>query len=324
LYNLLIYLLLLLSIVISFWVSLVEATYLTVRSTSLMEALNAGNQKASKALKIIGNKTRLVSTTTFVDTISNVVLASTTGLIISSVLGPIGWVYSAVLGSLGIMVFLYLFPKAVGVEHATSMAITLAPTSWVLLKVLSPITVPLAALASRLSSRFVGKPVPRETQLVNEFEAFLMLLERSGHVTPGSRRFLKSALSSSKVKVGDVATPTKKLVTISQDATVGDAVATMGRSMHANLPVYDAIKHVFLGAITFKSIAPALAAGRYSDSIVQYIVEPPRVKHDDYVSTAMEDMEKSGITMALVTKDGDVTGMITLTDILEEILDIKV
>jgi len=79
-----------------------------------------------------------------------------------------------------------------------------------------------------------------------------------------------------------------------------------------------------LGAITFKSIAPALAAGRYSDSIVQYIVEPPRVKHDDYVSTAMEDMEKSGITMALVTKDGDVTGMITLTDILEEILDIKV
>jgi len=321
---LLVYLFLGLSIVFSFWVSLVEATYLTARSTSLMAALNAGNQRASRALRIISDRTRLISATTFVDTFSNVVLASTTGLIFSGDFGVIGWIYSAILGSLGIMIFLYLFPKAIGVEHATRMAIFLAPSSYILLKVLSPITAPLASLASRLSSRLVGKPAHRDSQLVSEFEAFLMLLERSGHVTPGSRRFLKSALSSSKVKVGYVATPVKKLVTVNPNATVGEAVAIMGRSLHANLPVYDATNHAFLGAITFNSIAPALAAGRYSDRITEYILEPPRVSFDDYVSKAMEDMERTGITMSLVMKDGDVAGMITLTDILEEILDVKV
>ena len=86
------------SIFVSFWSSLVEATYLTLRPFSLSSSIGSGSAKASAALEIVSEKTRLVSVTTFVDTISNVVLATTIGLVLSDYFGPIGWVYISVVG----------------------------------------------------------------------------------------------------------------------------------------------------------------------------------------------------------------------------------
>ena len=63
---------------VSFWSSLIEATYLTVRPVSL-NATRSGTRGAGQALELIREKTRLVSTTTFIDTITNVVLASSIG-----------------------------------------------------------------------------------------------------------------------------------------------------------------------------------------------------------------------------------------------------
>ncbi len=77
-----VYIALLGAIFVSFWSSLVEATYLTLRPFSLSSSINGGSTRATKALEIVNEKTRLVSVTTFIDTISNVVLASTIGLIL--------------------------------------------------------------------------------------------------------------------------------------------------------------------------------------------------------------------------------------------------
>ena len=135
------------AVVVSFWSSVVEATYLTLRPFSLSSSIEAGSSKAAAALEIVSEKTRLVSVTTFIDTISNVVLASTIGLIFSDYFGPIGWVYTAVFGSLIIMVLLYLLPKAIGIENALRMSLFLAPSSKVLMGFFAPIAVPLTSIA---------------------------------------------------------------------------------------------------------------------------------------------------------------------------------
>jgi Mg2+/Co2+ transporter CorB len=132
---------LLVAILLSFWISLVEATYLTARPAPLRLASESGERKANTAISITNEKTRLVSTTTFVDTFANVVIATTVGLILSNILGDYGWVFSAVFGSLAIMVFLYLLPKAIGIENSTRMAILLAPSTNFLLRILSPVLV---------------------------------------------------------------------------------------------------------------------------------------------------------------------------------------
>src|SRR2546428_8931400 len=138
-----------------------EATYLTVRPVSLNAAARSGTKGAVQALELIREKTRLVSTTTFLDTITNVVLASSIGLIFSEFFGPLGWVYSAILGSFLIMIFLFLLPKAIGIENSVRMAIRLAPSSLALVKVLSPVAVPLTNFARSLSQQLMGSQATR-------------------------------------------------------------------------------------------------------------------------------------------------------------------
>jgi putative hemolysin len=313
------------AILLSFWISLVEATYLTARPTPLRLASEGGDKRATTALKITNEKTRLVSTTTFVDTFSNVVIATSMGLILSSLLGNFGWIYDDIVGSLAIMVFLYLLPKAIGIENSRRMAIALAQSTNLLLKVLSPIAVPLTRFASRLSRRVMVDRSETDTKsLVNEFEDFLILLERAGHVAPDAGKVIRSALSSSKSVAGDFATPLNEIVSIGARSSVSDALKVMGESGHPHLPIRDESTLSLAGAITFGSLSPAMAKGRFSDNIMNYSVEPARVDVKDATVTVIERMEEAKVTMAFVDRAGTTVGMVTLTDILEVVLGIIV
>ena len=171
-----VYISLVVAIVTSFWSSLVEATYLTLRPFSLSSSIGDGSTRASTALEIVSEKTRLVSVTTFVDTVSNVVLATAIGLILSDAFGPIGWVYSALGGSFVIMTLLYLLPKAIGIENALRMSVVLAPSTKAVMGVLAPLAVPLTNFARSLSERLVGKPGYKEVDLAAEFEDVVTML----------------------------------------------------------------------------------------------------------------------------------------------------
>ncbi len=187
-----VYIALLATVLVAFWSSLVEATYLTLRPFSLSSSIASGSTNAATALEIVSEKTRLVSVTTFVDTISNVVLASTIGLILSDYFGPIGWVYSAVGGSFVIMTLIYLLPKAIGIENALRMSIVLAPSTKVVMSVLAPMAVPLTNFARSLSERLVGKPGYKEVDLAAEFEDVVTMLEKAGHIEPDAGRLLRT------------------------------------------------------------------------------------------------------------------------------------
>jgi putative hemolysin len=320
-----VYVPLFIAVILSFWISLVEATYLTVRPAPLRLASESGNRRADVAIRITNEKTRLISTTTFVDTFSNVVIATTAGIILSSSLGAYGWIISAIFGSLLIMIFLYLIPKAIGIENSFRMAITLSHSSDVLLRVLSPIAVPLTSFAGRLSGRFIVDRAKTDSRtLVNEFEDFLILLERAGHVAPDAGKVIRSALSSTHSLAKDFLTPAQEIVSIEDTSTVEQALKLMGQSSHPHVPIRNARLKTYVGAVTFSSLCPAMANGRFSDSVIGYAVEPARVSVDDPAVAVMDRMEHAQVTMAFVYQEDAIAGMITLTDILEVILGMKV
>lgn len=322
--SLVVYAALLVSITVAFWSSLVEATYLTLRPFSLSSSIDGGSSSASKALIIVNEKTRLVSVTTFLDTISNVVLASTIGLILSEFFGPIGWVYSAVAGSLVIMVFFYLLPKAIGIENALRMSITLAPGTKFILDGLSPLALPLTSFARAISERLVGKPSYREVDLVDEFEDVVSMLEKAGHIEPDAGRLLRTALSSSKSSAIDSITPIEDIVSVPSDATILEVLKAMGRTNHPRMPVYDPKKRVYVGAVTFRTISKAIGRDLLKASILDYMIQPARVDKDEKLAPVMEKMQDAGTTIAFVFDGERMVGMITLSDIIEQLLGVKV
>ena len=308
----------------AFWSSLVEATYLTLRPFSLSSSINSGSSKAATALEIVSEKTRLVSVTTFVDTISNVILATSIGLILSDAFGPIGWVYSSVGGSLVIMILLYLLPKAIGIENALRMSIFLAPSTKLLMGALAPLAVPLTSFARALSERLVGKPGYKEVDLAAEFEDVVTMLERAGHIEPDAGRLLRTALASSKNVALDAITPLEEIVSIASDASILDALKAMGRTNHPRIPVYDTAKKQYIGAVTFNTISRAISRDLLDITVHDYIIQPARVSRDEGLATVIDRMQDAGTTIAFVFDEDKMVGMITLSDILERVLGVKV
>ena len=312
------------SVFVAFWSSLIEATYLTLRPFSLSSSIGGGSTRAAKALEIVSEKTRLVSVTTFTDTISNVVLASTIGLTLSEFFGPIGWVYSAVAGSFVIMTLLYLLPKAIGIENALRMSLFLAPSTIALMSVLAPIAVPLTTFARSLSERLVGKPGYKEVDLADEFEDVVTMLEKGGHIEPDAGRLLRAALTSSKSPARDSVTPIGQIVSVDSDSTVLDALRMMGQTGHPRIPVYDPRRNEYIGAVTFHTIAKAISREMIDSKIHDYMIQPARVSADESLPSVMEKLQEAGTTIAFVFEGEQMIGVLTLSDIIEQILGIKV
>ncbi len=308
----------------SFWASLVEATYLTLRPLSLSSEVSSGSASAAKALEIVHEKTKLVSVTTFIDTISNVVLATSIGLILSGYFGALGWVYSAVGGSLVIMVLLYLLPKAIGIENALRMSIFLAPSSAMMLRLLAPVALPMTSLARSLSERIMGKSGYEKVDLVDEFEDVVAMLEKAGSIEPDAGRLIRTALASSKSSAQDILTPVSEIVHVGSDSSVLDSLKVMGRANHPRMPVYDQAKGAYLGIVTFRTLTRAVGRDELSAPAVDYMVQPARVAKDEGVASVMERMQEAGSTAAFVFDGPEMVGMITLSDIIEQILGVKV
>lgn len=319
-----VYLALGVAVAVSFWMALVEATFLTVRPLSLTTESVGGNSKATKAIKVVGEKTKLVSTTTLVSTFTDVILTSATGLILSSAFGPQGWIFTVVIASLAIMVFLNLLPKAIGIENSVRVALFLSPSTAILLAVLSPIALPLTKLAKTLSQAVVGRPAYEKGALVDEFESLLIMLERAGEIEPDSGRILRSALASSKTTAGDLLTPINEIVAVNVGSDVRAALRLMGKSNHPHLPVYDAKAGTYIGAVTFRSLFRAFSAEGVTDGVVRYMVQPAKVDQDETAASVMDKMQRAGVTMAFVSEGGKLAGMVTVTDILEVILGTKI
>lgn len=312
------------SVIVAFWSSLVEATYLTLRPFSLSSSINSESGGAAKALEIVNEKTKLVSVTTLLDTSANVILASSVGLILSDYFGPIGWVYSAIIGSFGIMTLLYLLPKAIGIENALRMSILLAPSCKLVLEGLSPIAVPLTSFARTLSERLVGKPSYKEVDLVDEFEDVVAMLERAGHIEPDAGRLLRTALTSSKRTAGDVITPEKEMISVAGDASILEAVKAMGKTNHPRMPVYDERMKAYVGAVTFRTVSKAIGRGLLKEGIHDYMIQPAKVLKDEGLASVMEKLQDAGTTIAFVYDGDNMIGMITLSDIIEQILGVTV
>jgi len=200
----------------------------------------------------------------------------------------------------------------------------LAPSTKVVMDGLAPLAVPLTNLARSLSERLVGKPGYKEVDLAAEFEDVVTMLEKAGHIEPDAGRLLRTALASSKTSAGDTMTPIKEIIAIDSDAIIIDALKTMGQTDHPRMPVYDAKKKAYVGAVTFRTVSKAISRDLIESHIHDYIIQPARVSKDDGLATVIEKMQDAATTIAFVFDGQEMVGMVTLSDIIERVMGVKV
>src|SRR5437763_7975085 len=155
----------------------------------------------------------------------------------------------------------------------------------------------------------------------DDIEALIDVGEAEGIIEEEERELIQSAIEFGDTTVGEIMTPRTEIVALSNTATVREARNVIIDSRHSRLPVYrDQIDNVE-GIIYVRDLLPSLSLGKADTPFAPFIRPVFFVPETKPVAKLLREMQKAHQYLAMVVDEyGGVAGLVTVEDILEEIV----
>lgn len=224
------------------------------------------------------------------------------------------------------IVFGELGPKAIALRYAEQVSLVLGPPSVTIARFLQPIVWSLerstqwvlALLGLRPSDRHWASPIA-----LSELQLIVGNSTESPDLEADERRLLQNVLAFRAVTARDVMIPRTQMVVLGRSDLVTDLLAAVGQTGHLRYPVMgDSIDDI-VGLVRFKDLATPLAVGELSlDTPLSAWIQPACFV-PELANTAdlLRSLRRSGQPMAIVVDEfGNTAGLVTLTDVAEEIV----
>lgn len=313
--------LLLLLLLISAFFSGSETALLTLNRYRLRHRARQGHLGARLAEKLLARPDRLISLILIGSNIANTLATSLVTLAALRMGGPGGVALASIGLAFVIMVFTDVMPKTVGALRSEQLGLPAAVVYYVLLKVTLPIVWFVTAISNGLL-RLFGVRGDQTTQHNLTLDELRTIVTDSGALLPRRRqRMLMSILELEDMIVDEMMIPDNELVGIDLDDDWQTIVETITRSPHSRLPVYRGNIENLAGLLHVRSLVGVMVGTLDQAAIESLMVEPFFVPEGTSVHGLLGQFHRSGQRTAFVVDEyGDIQGMVTIEDILEEIL----
>ena len=218
-----------------------------------------------------------------------------------------------------ILVFGEIIPKSVAVQHNELVSRLVSPPVWYLSIVLTPLLAILNWFVARFM-RLFGIKSQRKTITEEEIISVIKTAEEEGSIEKIERNLINRIFRFSEMNVGEVATPVRDMTAISSKATVKEALQLALRSKFSRIPVYEKHRDSIKGVVYFKDLV-LLGQKKREMQIAAIMKKPFFVPNSKKISDLLRRFQKRKEHMALVVNEhGSLDGLVTLEDILEEIV----
>lgn len=223
-----------------------------------------------------------------------------------------------------VIVFCELAPKIYAATHPESVALGAAR----IYSALVLITRPVLWLTNRLAYGFlrlfgVGRSSRSNHSLSSE-ELRTVVAEASSMIPARHRQMLLSILDLGQVTVNDIMIPRQEIAAIDIRENWEDILDQLRNTPHTRLPVYDGELDNLVGLLHMKRVAHELARGTLTRERLAEIArtrEPYFVPEETPLNTQLAQFQRNRRRLAFVVNEyGDIEGIVTLEDILEEIV----
>ena len=300
---------------LSAWFSGMEIALFSL-SSAKVKSLVSENRKNSKVLeKILNNKNRLLVVILLGNNLVNVFTASLTTVWIQERFGSAAIGIATGVVTLLILIFGEMYPKAYFQAHAEKISLKFSPVIKFLQISLYPIIFILEKILNFLAKK--NKDTISET----EFKALSRMAVESGSIEFKEHEMIMNVLNFNDKTAKKVMTPFYKVNSVSHDAEIDQVAYYMANEEHSRYPVYKNHKDNIIGYVHIKDVMRILNSDQREDTLEKHV--KPIIKTDEKqkINSTFKKMIKNNSHISLVTrKDGNILGLITLEDILEEIV----
>ena len=292
-------------------ISLVSLTEARVRT---MVAKKRFGSTSIRQLK--DSPQRMLSAVLIANNLVNIAAASLMTVVMINLFGDYGIGIATGVTTFLVLVFGDLVPKSIAAQHNEPIAQATAPTVWLVTILFAPIIVALDWFLTHVIA-MLGIKQKSVTITEDEIKSLISIARKEGSINELERRLIEKVFAFDEKVVGDIITPRTDLIMIPNKATVGEALRIMIREHHSRLPVFDGQNDNIVGILYVRDLL-----GKPKKTKVKGYIRPAYVVPDTKrIGDLLQRLQRRKEHMAIVVEEhGLVIGIVTLEDILEEIV----
>ncbi len=298
-----------------------ETALMSLNRYQLRHKAREGHRGAGLAERLLKRPDRVIGLILLGNNLVNFSMASLVGIITFKIGGETAAAFGTIVLTLVVLIFAETAPKTLAALHPERVAFPAALVYYPLLKITYPIVWLTNVCANGVLFLFGVRASDTELQALTREELRTVVFEAGSRISTRYRAMLLSILDLEKVTVDDVMVPHNEIVGIDLDAEDDDIERIVSQSEHTRLPVYrDTIDQV-VGILHLRRLANLAHQKLNRASLRRLVDEPYFVPEGTPLSTQLVQFQRRRERIALVVDEyGDIQGIVTLEDILEEIV----
>ena len=298
-----------------------ETALVSLNRYQLRHKAREGHRGARLADKLLQRPDRLIGLILLGNNLVNFSAASLVAIIAFEVGGEPAVALGTLLLTLVVLIFSEAAPKTMAAMHPERLAYPAAMIYYPLLKITYPI-VWLTNVASNGVLYLLGvRTSGAELQPLTREELRTVVHEAGSRISSRYQQMLLSILDLEKVTVDDVMVPHNEIVGIDLGDEIADIEAIISNSEHTRLPVYEDNVDNVVGILHLRRLANMAPRSFDKTSLRQLLDDPYFVPEGTPLSKQLIQFQRRRERVALVVDEyGDIQGIVTLEDILEEIV----
>jgi CBS domain containing-hemolysin-like protein len=316
------WLLLIVCTVLSALASGTETAMTSVGRIRIRHLAEEGSRRAAILARLHQDPNRFLSTVLIVNTVALIVAGSTATLIGTETL-PHQWGLAGDLGvSLLLSVFLLIFaevtPKTLAIRNAERISLWAAvPVNW-LSNVLRPV-IWFITIVARLLTGGRGAHTPFVTE--EELLTILSVSEEQGVIEEDEREMIHGIIEIGDKSVREVMVPRPDVTAVERAVTLDELVKVFAQYKHTRVPVYEGDIDHMVGLIHIKDLVMYYARGAKNFEISRMMRRIESTPESKKVDELLHEMQTKKVHMMVVVDEyGGTAGIVTLEDVLEEIV----
>lgn len=301
-------------------------TSLTSASKPRMHTLaRSGKKNAGIFEKIFKDKEQLICTILFANNLVNVLASALATKILIEVTETEGIFYATIIMTLMILIFGELIPKTLALSNADKFALKISPIIRVIIIILYPLTKILNFIVSFIL-KLVGvdyKDSSKEEILEKSEEELRGAIDLHGKNSTGNeeKQMLKSILDLDEITVGSIMISRKDIFSIPASIKYDELITKLKNSPHSRIPIWENNPENIVGVLYVRKLIGENYIDHKKFKVLNFCQKPWFIPESTKLDNQLMAFKKRKEHFSLVVDEyGEFLGIITLEDIIEEIV----
>lgn len=307
-------------LLLSGFFSSAETALTTVNKIRLRYLAEEGNKRAATILKITENSGKMLSAILIGNNIVNLSASALTTSLAYNLGGPAVAIASVVLTVL-ILLFGEITPKTLASIHSEKLALLYAPVIDVFMKVMTPVIFIINSLSNLVMLILRIDPNAKmNTMTENELRTIVDVSHEDGVIESEEKEMIYNVFDLGDAKAKDVMVPRVNVTFADINSSYAELIALFREDKFTRLPVYEGSKDNVVGTINMKDLL--LFDNNQKEFHIKDILREAYFTYEyKNISELLVEMRTASFNIAIVLDEyGETAGLITLEDILEEIV----